>query len=189
VQGKGSAGLFGEHSARIWTVLGGMAAVATLVWGAVAAARQSSSGGPGGEGVGTQASSSTASLPTSSAPPLPTPSPTPSAVEQVWVAQLDSVRVDAGPARLREVLAETRRDVPQAQVLNSSDYASLRPGYWVVYYAGSFANGKEVLTYCAAHNRADSDRCVGRFISHDAADIIYICFPSASVSRSHCYRS
>ena len=51
-----------------------------------------------------------------------------------------------------------------------------------------FANGKEALAYCAAHGRDNGDKCIGRFLSHDAADIIYMCFPSADVRQSRCYR-
>ena len=93
--------------------------------------------------------------PSTSAPPASTPKPsgavsasgpaaagpTVAPAGNIWIAQLASVPASAGTGRLQTVLGRVRLQIPQAQVLQSSQYASLRPGYWVIYYAGSFTNG------------------------------------------------
>jgi hypothetical protein len=56
------------------------------------------------------------------------------------------------------------------QYLNSSDYGSLRGGYWMIYYAGSFTNGRQALAYCGAHGLTTGNQCLGRFVSHNPAD-------------------
>jgi hypothetical protein len=78
--------------------------------------------------------------------------------------------------------------VSNARVLNSSQFASLRPGYWVIYYAAAFADGTQALGYCAEHGRATSTQCIGRYLSHDAADYRYQCYPPASPAEATCYR-
>jgi hypothetical protein len=89
---------------------------------------------------------------------------------------------------LDETLAKVRLEIPGAQVLTSSNYASLAPDLWVIYYAGSFTNGNQALTYCAAHGRATSHLCLGRFLSHNAADDYYQCDPPAPNSSPKCVR-
>jgi len=85
--------------------------------------------------------------PTTSAPPASTPkpsvsvsasgpaaaAPTAAPAGNIWIAQLASVPVSAGTGRLQTVLGKVRLQISQAQVLHSSHYASLRPGYWVIY--------------------------------------------------------
>jgi eukaryotic-like serine/threonine-protein kinase len=105
-----------------------------------------------------------------------------------WIAQLGSVPVSAGSSALQPELAQVRAQVPGAQYLTSDDYASLRPGYWVIYYDGSFANGTEAVAYCAAHGRTTSNQCVGRFLSSNPADITYICPPPGGPGEASCYR-
>jgi len=108
--------------------------------------------------------------------------------ENVWIAQLASVQFSDGTARLDAVLANIRLDIPQAQVLISSDYASLNPGFWVVYYQGSFSNGVQALAYCAAHGRSTRNQCIGRFLSHNFADHGYQCYPPPASPSAACYR-
>lgn len=114
--------------------------------------------------------------------------PSPGSLDDVWFAQLASVPISAGSAQLQNVLVQVRREIPDARYLNSSDYASLRPGYWMVYYLGSFHNGNDALEYCAAHGRTDGNQCIGRFLSHDKSDMIYMCFPPAGSQTGDCYR-
>jgi len=105
-----------------------------------------------------------------------------------WIAQLASVPVSAGSAELQKDLSQVRAEIPGAQYLASSDYASLRPGYWVIYYLGSFSDGTQAIEYCAAHGRTSADQCVGRFLSHDLRDKTYICFPPGGSQEKGCSR-
>ena len=105
-----------------------------------------------------------------------------------WIAQLASVSLDAGKAALDSVLARVRLDVPQARVLDSDADASLRPGYWVIYYAGPFTSGTQALAYCAAHGRVTRDLCIGRYLSNNPADAGYQCYPPAASPSGNCTR-
>jgi serine/threonine-protein kinase len=107
----------------------------------------------------------------------------------IWIAQLASVPTSAGPAQLQKVLDEIKIEIPGAQYLDSSNYASLNPGYWVVYYTGSFNDGNQALRYCAARGRSTRNQCVGRFLSHDIRDKSYVCFPPADSQTAGCFRS
>jgi serine/threonine protein kinase len=105
-----------------------------------------------------------------------------------WIAQLGSVPVSAGSSALQSELAQVWQQIPGAQYLVSDDYASLRPGYWMIYYDGSFANGTEAVAYCAAHGRTTRNQCIGRFLSNNPADIIYMCYPPGGPGEASCYR-
>jgi hypothetical protein len=107
--------------------------------------------------------------------------------DNVWIAQLASVPVTASTAHLDAVLARVQSQVPGARVLNSARYASLNPGYWVIYYQGTFTNGDQVLSYCAARGRATADQCIGRYLSHNPADHPYQCYPPAAQATGDCY--
>ncbi|MER5732017.1 hypothetical protein ABT084_27430 [Streptomyces sp. NPDC002138] len=50
-----------------------------------------------------------------------------------WIAQLYSEPESTGIAARDQRLAAVHAVVPEAGVLRSEDYASLRPGYWVIY--------------------------------------------------------
>lgn len=116
------------------------------------------------------------------------PSPKlPSQLDGVWIAQLASIPISADKSQLQRVLGEIRNDIPEAQYLDSSNYASLKPGYWVVYYRGAFSNGNQALSFCASHGRTARDQCIGRFLSHNAADSGYMCFPPAGSQTTGCY--
>jgi serine/threonine protein kinase len=106
----------------------------------------------------------------------------------VWVAQLASIPVSAGFSELQKELNQVRAEVPGAQYLLSADYASLNPGYWVVYYLGSFSDGTQAVEYCAAHGRTSRNQCVGRFLSHDLRDKAYICLPPGGFQETGCSR-
>jgi serine/threonine-protein kinase len=107
----------------------------------------------------------------------------------IWIAQLASVPTSAGIDQLQRTLEKIRIEIPGAQYLDSSNYASLNPGYWVVYYMGSFNDGNQALRYCAIHGRPTRTQCVGRFLSHDIQDKSYICFPPADSQAKGCFKS
>ena len=172
-----SGGIFGERSVRIWTVLGGIAAVVSLSWVLYRAYEgQRHTGHAGSE------HSPSKSTPTARTPQNVLPSP-----DNVWVAQLASVPVSAGSAQLYQVLSAVRRNVPQARYLYSSDYKSLRAGYWMIYYRGPFNNGNQALVFCASHGRPTSEQCVGRFLSTNTPEGRYICLPPAGSQTKGCY--
>ncbi len=97
--------------------------------------------------------------------------------------------VAAGTAHLNAVLARVSLQVPGAQVLASSDYASLKAGFWVIYCPGPFADGTQALAYCAAHGRTTANQCIGRFLSRDPADVGYQCYPPAASPSGACFHS
>lgn len=105
-----------------------------------------------------------------------------------WIAQLASVPVTAGFAELQKELGQVRAEIPGAEYLLSSDYASLNPGYWVVYYLGSFSDGTQAIEYCAAHGRTSRNQCVGRFLSNNLQDKTYICLPPGGTQETGCSR-
>lgn len=119
----------------------------------------------------------------------PAPSSPPASPVDIWIAQLASVPYSAGTARLNTELARIRLAVPAAQVLDSSEYASLNPGFWVIYYAGPFADGTQALAYCAAHGDTTRNQCIGRFLSHSAADFGDQCYPPAASPSGTCYHA
>ncbi|MFJ4552884.1 protein kinase [Streptomyces sp. NPDC088817] len=81
------------------------------------------------------------------------------------------------PADLDKRLATIRRSVPEAEVLRSDDYASLRPGYRVIYAPGPFTDGRSALAFCAARGRTTANACIGRYLSTSAADFPLQCRP------------
>ncbi len=190
----------GRRAAR-WPLVAGVAAAAAVVAAAAsvtavlatraptastASGRQTAASPPGNSHP---AASSPASRPSADATGTTPAAPSsPAAIANLWIAQLASVPVSNGTARLNTVLARVRRQIPGAQVLDSSLYASLKPGFWVIYYAGSFTDGTQALAYCAAHGRTTGNQCIGRYLSHNAADYYYQCYPPASAATSACYR-
>ncbi|MEU3345222.1 protein kinase [Streptomyces sp. NPDC006700] len=94
-----------------------------------------------------------------------------------WIAQLYSDPVGAGTADRDKRLATIRRSVPEAEVLRSDDYASLRPGYRVIYAPGPFTDGRSALAFCAARGRTTANACIGRYLSTSAADFPLQCRP------------
>jgi eukaryotic-like serine/threonine-protein kinase len=149
--------------------------------------RAGSTNGPAGSATGTPGSTAGVTPAASSqaaAPPQAVSTPSPG----MWIAQLASVPISAGLGQLQQELAQIQTEIPGAQYLDSSDYASLNPSFWVVYYAGSFSDGNQALLYCAAHGRTTKNECVGRFLSNDIADKSYICFPPADSQAASCTR-
>lgn len=108
-----------------------------------------------------------------------------------WVAQLASIRDTSGSEEVERTRQELSNAVDRpVSVVRSGDYGSLRTGWWMFYYAGRFADGRAALEFCAERGRTTDSRCVGRWLSGDAADRSYIChFAGASMQRSVCRRS
>jgi serine/threonine protein kinase len=117
-----------------------------------------------------------------------TPTPVSNPAAGVWMAQLASVPVSAGFAVLQQDLSQIQAEIPGAKYLLSSDYASLRPGFWVVYYLGSFSDGTQAIDYCTAHGRTSANQCIGRLLSHDLQDMKYMCFPPGGSQEKNCSR-
>ncbi|MFI1566972.1 protein kinase [Streptomyces sp. NPDC020490] len=134
----------------------------------------------------------------------PSPDPTPSASSSPapgmsqqssapadsgrWIAQLYSEPVSSGTAARDQRLQRIRTSVPEALYLRSDDYASLRPGYWVIYAPGPFADGRAALTFCAEHGRTTANACIGRYLSTSRADFPLQCRPPASEATGRCTR-
>ena len=185
--------MFSNGSVRIWTVLGGMASVLAVIL--VIHPIHASPGGASSVGhpVPTYADSGTGrSVPTyrdsGTAPATGSAGTAPTQSSGIWIAQLASISVSAGSAKRQKALDEIMTEIPGAQYLDSSNYASLNPGYWVVYYAGPFSDGNQALRYCATHGRTTRNQCIGRFLSHDVRDKFYMCFPPADGQSTGCTR-
>ncbi|WP_327281193.1 serine/threonine protein kinase [Streptomyces sp. NBC_01278] len=103
-----------------------------------------------------------------------------------WIAQLYSEPEGTGIAARDRRLAAIHAEVPEAQVLRSGDYASLNPGYWVVYAPGPFADGRAAITFCAQKGRTTANECIGRYLSADQGDYGYQCTPPADSPGGRC---
>ncbi|MDQ8701526.1 serine/threonine-protein kinase [Streptomyces sp. LHD-70] len=123
----------------------------------------------------------------------PTPTREPSRTQKPpaagsWVAQLFSEPVSTGTAARDRRLANIRQTVPGARYVRSDNYASLKPGYWVIYAPGPFAGGRAALNHCATLGRTSPNTCVGRYLSHDRADFPLQCRPPAANPTGRCTR-
>ncbi|WP_426567519.1 protein kinase domain-containing protein [Streptomyces canus] len=114
-----------------------------------------------------------------------TPSP---AANGRWIAQLYSEPVSSGTAARDRRLERIRATVPEALVLRSDDYASLRPGFWVVYAPGPFTDGRAALSFCAERGRTTAVSCIGRYLSTSSDDFALQCRPPASSPAGRCTR-
>ncbi|MGW2183691.1 protein kinase domain-containing protein [Streptomyces sp. NPDC001732] len=155
----------------------------------------------------TAASSPSAQAPTASAQPtrdtvaVPPTQPTDEATHSAtpvgqapptdgrWIAQLYSEPLGAGLAVRDKRLATVRQSVPEAEVLRSDDFASLRPGYWVFYAPGPFTDGHSALAFCAARGRTTANTCIGRYLSTSPFDLPLQCRPPADRPTGRCSRS
>ncbi|WP_327733291.1 protein kinase [Streptomyces nojiriensis] len=106
-----------------------------------------------------------------------------------WIAQLHSEPENTGIAARDRRLAAIHAVVPEARVLRSRDYASLKPGYWVVYAPGPFADGRAAVTFCAQKGRTTANECIGRYLSDDQGDFAYQCTPPADSPGGRCRHS
>ncbi|MCZ7460899.1 serine/threonine-protein kinase [Streptomyces sp. WMMC940] len=158
--------------------------------------------GPGaasGPSVHASAAPASSPAPGPSAPPAPTVTVTASATASTpsdpavpppssgrWIAQLFSEPVGSGTAARDVRLARIRETVPEARYLRSDDYASLRPGYWVIYAEGPFDDGRAALRFCAERDRTTANSCLGRYLSSRAADSALQCRPPAGNPSGRC---
>ncbi|CCK28701.1 hypothetical protein BN159_4322 [Streptomyces davaonensis JCM 4913] len=138
-------------------------------------------------------SSSASAEPTRSpSPTTVTPSrsvrPKPPAAGGQWIAQLYSEPFSSGTAARDERLARIRKTVPGAVYVRSNNFASLRPGYWVIYAPGPFADGRAALRFCAERGRTTANTCIGRYLSKNAADFSLQCLPPATSPTGRCTR-
>ncbi|MDO0930941.1 serine/threonine-protein kinase [Streptomyces sp. DG2A-72] len=196
-----------ELSARRRTpVLVAVAAV-VAVGAAVALALALPGAGSGDEekkaGAERGATASTPSAPDARTTPSPTPTPvrTPSAAppgsaspsapagDSGWIAQLHSEPLSTGTAARDQRLAAIRESVPEAVYVRSDDFASLRPGYWVFYAPGPFADGRAALSFCAERGRTTPNTCMGRYLSTSPADFALQCRPPETSPTGRCTRA
>lgn len=194
-----------RRPALIATVAVVVAALATAATALVLNLRESDGDDGKAKGGGVSASG-TATSPSAKQSPKPesTPAPskeasqpaaspskeatTPSASEGSWIAQLFSEPVGSGTATRDQRLAAVRKTVPEAVYVRSDDYASLRPGFWVIYAPGPFTDGRAALSFCADRGRTTSTTCVGRYLSTESADYSLQCAPPATSPKGRCTR-
>ncbi|QQM43265.1 serine/threonine-protein kinase [Streptomyces liliifuscus] len=191
--------------ALIATVAVVVAALATAATALVLNLRETDGDDGKAKGGGVSASG-TATSPSSKQTPTPssTPAPskeasqpaaspskdatTPPATGGRWIAQLFSEPVGSGTATRDQRLATIRKTVPEAVYVRSDDYASLRPGFWVIYAPGPFTDGRAALSFCAERGRTTSTTCVGRYLSTASADYSLQCSPPADSPKGRCTR-
>lgn len=136
------------------------------------------------------------SPPTTAPPPPTSKAPLPGDAGLTgWVAQLASVPKSDGEAARSKRQETLNSQVEGVRYVDSDKHASLREGFWMLYVAGpevggsgKFSDGHAVADWCASNGMASSDECVGRYLSHDAADRRYICAADKSVGTGECTR-
>ncbi|MEV2249038.1 serine/threonine-protein kinase [Streptomyces sp. NPDC050147] len=188
-----------EPRRRTPVIVAGVAVALALVAGAalVLALVPGLRGGSGTEGESkspTRSESPDPTTPSASASTSATASASASAsatppASGSWIAQLFSEPVSTGADARDRRLAAVRKDVPQAEYLRSDDYASLRPGFWVFYAPGPFADGRAALRFCAERGRTSGNECVGRYLSSSGGDYGLQCKPPVSAPIGRCTRA
>jgi hypothetical protein len=107
-----------------------------------------------------------------------------------WIAQLASLPRSTSAADVErnraKIATETGLDV---RVLDSSDFASLVPGYWVIYHPGRFADGHRALEKCRQVGRTSEQSCSGRYLSHVEQHRNLVCRFSDTPDTPHCSRN
>lgn len=107
-----------------------------------------------------------------------------------WIAQLASLTKNTAAADLERHRAEIATQTGlEVRVLDSSDFASLTPGYWVIYHPGHFVDGHQALETCRAHGRDTEQSCVGRYLSHVEQHRDLLCRFSDGPDSWHCSRN
>ncbi|WP_405676426.1 protein kinase [Streptomyces sp. NBC_00868] len=147
-----------------------------------------------GTTAGTASAPGTTDTPAAGMPPSPPTATAPGGDDPApgagrWIAQLYSEPEGTGTAARDQRLAAIHATVPEARVLRSRDYASLNPGYWVVYAPGPFADGRAAVTFCVQKGRATANECIGRYLSDDQDDYAYQCTPPADSPGGRCRHS
>ncbi len=120
--------------------------------------------------------------------PAPSRSPSDPPTDGRWIAQLFSEPVASGSAARDQRLRRIRASVPEATFVRSDEYASLRPGFWVIYAPGPFPNGRAALAFCAEHGRDTANTCIGRYLSTSRTDFPLQCRPPAANPSGRCSR-
>ncbi|MGP4045608.1 serine/threonine-protein kinase [Streptomyces sp. 2A115] len=137
----------------------------------------------------TPTSTPSASAPTPTASPSKATNPAPAPGGQGrWIAQLFSEPVGSGTAARDKRLGTIRQSVPEAVYVRSDDFASLRPGFWVIYAPGPFANGRAALAFCGERGLTTPTTCIGRYLSTTASDYGLQCRPPAANPTGRCTR-
>lgn len=104
-----------------------------------------------------------------------------------WILQLTSLPRSLGSDEVAKARVGAERELSlPVRVLDSSNFASLNPGFWLLYHPGNYSNGAQALEACAVHGLASEERCIGRYLSHDDNDRTLACFPSSSGRVSRC---
>jgi hypothetical protein len=107
----------------------------------------------------------------------------------MWVAQLGSYPEATSSSALEVAATGIEKKLGlEVQTARSGQYASLTPGYWVVFYENSFANGHEALSFCSQHGVTGEDACVGRYFSSEVSDRPLTCRFSDSPDSVACVR-
>jgi len=151
--------------------------------------RRATGGSPASSATTTTKPTRPTPTPSTTRPSSPTPAKTtPPPATGHWIAQLFSEPVGSGPAARDIRLAKIRKSVPEAKVLRSDKYASLRPGYWVIYAPGPFSDGRAALAFCAERGRTTANTCIGRYLSMSAAESVLQCRPPATAPTGRCTR-
>ncbi|GAA3820574.1 serine/threonine-protein kinase [Streptomyces phyllanthi] len=94
-----------------------------------------------------------------------------------WIAKLDQTWAESGTEMRDQHLAAVRKEVPDAQVLFSTDFESMGSGYWVIYVPQRFGSGLAAVDYCAKLGRTTKGSCMGRYLSHNTAHQPLMCEP------------
>jgi hypothetical protein len=107
-----------------------------------------------------------------------------------WIAMLSSLpEATTTPAQARKAAADlTNRLGVAVESVSSSAYASLTPGYRVLYHDDGFADGHAALAFCRAHGVANDNGCVGRYLSGDRQDSGLVCHFADPPGSPHCVR-
>lgn len=141
-----------------------------------------SSGGSSSDTTSTPPSVSVAP-PADVPPPAPATPPVPAAASGPatgdWIVQLESISVSADQSAIDSLLASARATVPDATLMLSDNFASLRPGFWVVHHPGPFMSGMDAANFCDSRGLAMPDDCLGRQLTSNSADL----------NISQCYRN
>ena len=115
---------------------------------------------------------STTTSTTTTVRPTTTTAPTtiaPAGPVDSWVVVLASVENASGPAAAQQRLSEVRSFAPGAQMLASDGFASLRPGYQVIYVTG-YSSPEATVSACRGFGLDVPNQCYGRFLSQNPAD-------------------
>jgi hypothetical protein len=81
-----------------------------------------------------------------------------------WISVMASIPQGQGVSVAEQQLSDIAKSVPDAQLLNSDDYSSLRPGYYVV-FEGAYSSSDAALAECTAVGRSVPNSCYSRYLS------------------------